>query len=135
VVHHKNRRFSEAKQAYHEVLRLKPNLAQAWAHVGALYCEQGQLDKGVKAYQRAIRLRPGFLEAWHGLGRAAAAAGDAALQAEVRRYLEGHDGAAEAPDPAAAAPRPGPFSGHSSAPAHLEPGRFQSWLKSLPDRS
>ena len=61
--------YEKAVGAFHEVVRLKPGLAQAWYSLGSAYGHLGQHDQAVTACQEAVRLKPDWAEAWYNLGR------------------------------------------------------------------
>jgi predicted Zn-dependent protease len=85
VLQRRRHRLHEAKEALHQLVRLKPDLALGWCEAGALYREMGQCDKALRAYQRAAHLTPECTATWCVLAETAALAGDAvALQAARR---------------------------------------------------
>src|SRR5882724_3400944 len=62
--------YSEAKQAeaagdlqtasdkYEAIVRLRPQMAEAYANLGNLYYQQKQTDRAKAAYQKAIQIKP-----------------------------------------------------------------------------
>jgi len=62
--------YSEAQQAqaagdlatachkYEAIVRLRPQMAEAYANLGNLYYQQGQMDRAKAAYQKAIGIKP-----------------------------------------------------------------------------
>jgi tetratricopeptide (TPR) repeat protein len=59
---------AEAITAYHEAIRLKPNLAQAHQNLGNALSAQGKVAEAIAEYREAIRLQPDLSEAHYNLG-------------------------------------------------------------------
>lgn len=49
-----------AVQKYEAIVKLRPQMAEAYANLGNLYYQQGQTDRARNAYQKAIELKPGL---------------------------------------------------------------------------
>ncbi|HVS89309.1 MAG TPA: tetratricopeptide repeat-containing serine protease family protein [Candidatus Acidoferrum sp.] len=76
--------YKRASDAYHEALRLQPNLADAWYWLGAIaelqpikLISEGKepnwpeaYEQALEAYTKALELRPDFAGAWSALGNA-----------------------------------------------------------------
>ena len=50
--------FAGAIRNYQSILRLRPQMAEAWANLGNLYYQESETDRAREAYMRAIRLKP-----------------------------------------------------------------------------
>jgi len=53
-------RYPESLTASRSALALRPDYAEAWNNVGAVYNRLGQYEQGISACSEALRLRPGF---------------------------------------------------------------------------
>jgi len=60
--------YEKAVRASLELLRMKPDYAEAWNNLGVAYDGLQQYDKELSAYQEAIRLKPDYADAWYDLG-------------------------------------------------------------------
>ena len=61
--------LEEAEQAYLAALRLEPNLAPAYANLGALYADLGRLDEAERMWIEALERDPGHAAARENLDR------------------------------------------------------------------
>jgi Ca-activated chloride channel family protein len=60
--------FDEAIKAFKEAVRLKPDFAEAFYHLGDSYMEMGDAKQAVDAYKESINQKPDFVEAYDHLG-------------------------------------------------------------------
>jgi tetratricopeptide (TPR) repeat protein len=74
----------EAIQVFEEVLRLKPDYAQAHNHLGTALMKQGRLQEAIGHYEQAVRLKPDYAMAYYNLGVALEQTGR--LQEAIQRY-------------------------------------------------
>ena len=65
---HRADRLSEAAEAYRQILRIDPRLAEAHNNLGNVLNDQGQLDDALVHYQTAATLKPTLLPAHNNLG-------------------------------------------------------------------
>ncbi len=63
-------RYEEAIDAFHEAIRIKPDLAEAHYELGGVYFKQRSFNEAIKCYQQAIRLKPDNPEAYFNMGLA-----------------------------------------------------------------
>ena len=81
--------YDEAIAQFREVLRLKPDYAEAYFNVGIALRGQGRTDQAIESLTRAIELRPGYSDALYNLGNALFERGQALRAIEAyRRALE-----------------------------------------------
>lgn len=66
--HHRAKGYSDALEEYRQVLRLRPDNAEALVCMGVLYCEMGMYNEAVEAYMKAIEVRPDAVEVYSKLG-------------------------------------------------------------------
>ncbi|MGB2938541.1 MAG: tetratricopeptide repeat protein, partial [Phycisphaerae bacterium] len=59
-----------AVEAYQAAIRLKPDFAEAYGGLGAVYIPMCRPAEAVEAFKTAIRLKPDYAEAYYGLGAA-----------------------------------------------------------------
>ncbi|MCI0537703.1 MAG: tetratricopeptide repeat protein, partial [Verrucomicrobiales bacterium] len=64
----KQKRLSEAAQAYQEVLRLNPTNHQAHGNLGLVFLEQGNLPEAETQFESALRIFPNDVIARKNLG-------------------------------------------------------------------
>ncbi len=50
--------LATATQKYEAIVRLQPQMAEAYANLGNLYYQQGQMDRARGAYQKAVKIKP-----------------------------------------------------------------------------
>lgn len=50
--------LATASRKYEAIVSLQPQMAEAYANLGNLYYQQGQLDRAKTAYQKAVRIKP-----------------------------------------------------------------------------
>ena len=67
--------LDEAIASYRQAVRLKPDLAKAYAGLGIALQAKGQLDDAIAAYRQAIGLKPDYAKAHSNLGDALAELG------------------------------------------------------------
>lgn len=60
--------YKRAAEAFEEVVRIKPNFAEAWGLLGAAYGLGGKFQEAVATSKEAIRLKPDFFAAYNSLG-------------------------------------------------------------------
>ncbi len=63
-------RVPEAVQIFEEVLRLKPEFAEAHNHLGRALERSGRASEAIERYERAVQLKPDYVEAHVNLGNA-----------------------------------------------------------------
>ena len=63
-------RREEAKAAYREALRLRPEFPEALLNLGNLYYDEQQFMQAALCCHKALELRPGYAKAWCNLGNA-----------------------------------------------------------------
>ncbi len=68
--------YDSAVRLFQGALTVRPNLHEAYRHLGIAYAKQQNYDAAVNAYGRALLLRPDFPEALYGLGVAYRRRGD-----------------------------------------------------------
>lgn len=56
---HQRKDLTNAATFYQRAIQLNPQLASAWANLGAVYQEQGQDEQSAQAFQKALALEPG----------------------------------------------------------------------------
>ncbi len=55
-------------QAFHNVLRIEPDHAEAHLNLGVLYANLNKLDKAERHYQQALKSKPNLIEGHYNLG-------------------------------------------------------------------
>jgi len=60
--------LEEATEHYNQVLKLNPNLAEAYFNRGFAYDKLNQYERAIEDYNRAIELNPEFTDAYNGRG-------------------------------------------------------------------
>jgi Flp pilus assembly protein TadD len=58
----------EAERELLEVLRYRPEYAEAHMNLGVIYTELNRLEEAEKSYERAVALKPDHAEAHYNLG-------------------------------------------------------------------
>jgi len=58
----------EAERELLEVLRYRPEYAEAHMNLGVIYTELNRLDEAEQSYERAVALKPDYAEAHYNLG-------------------------------------------------------------------
>ncbi len=61
-------RLSEAAAAYHQILAIRPDVAEAHNDLGILLVQQGQLGEAAARFRQAIALKPDLPAAHFNLG-------------------------------------------------------------------
>jgi tetratricopeptide (TPR) repeat protein len=80
--------YGKAIEAYQQAVRLKPDFAEAYNHLGYTYRMSGDFDRAIAAYREALRLKPDFAEAHEYLGKAYLAKGMRAEAEAQYRILQ-----------------------------------------------
>jgi tetratricopeptide (TPR) repeat protein len=65
---HQAGRLVEAAAAYHRILVLRPDIAEAHHGLGNVLRQQGQFDESASRFEQALALRPDYAEAYYNLG-------------------------------------------------------------------
>jgi len=63
-------RWSDALTLYEQVLKLDPNLAEAWSNKGAALGNLGRYEEAIRCFDRANEINPNYAEAWSNKGAA-----------------------------------------------------------------
>ncbi|MEE9488482.1 MAG: tetratricopeptide repeat protein, partial [Candidatus Brocadiales bacterium] len=63
VSHAKAGQYELAIEEFEEVVRLKPDWAEAHGHLGNAYAHEGRYDLAKKQFKRAIRIKPDYADA------------------------------------------------------------------------
>ena len=58
----------EAEREFLEVLRYRPQYAEAHMNLGVIYTGLNRLDEAEQSYERAVALKPNYAEAHYNLG-------------------------------------------------------------------
>lgn len=82
--YYRSRRYTEAVQAYHEVIRLEPDSAKAQYSLGAAYYSMERYTDAVAALEQAVALKHDYAAAHYDLGLAYLALDD--LDRASRQY-------------------------------------------------
>jgi|GEM_PF-4531846 cytochrome c-type biogenesis protein CcmH/NrfG len=61
------KRYSDAVNAYRQVIRIRPKDASAWNHLGIIYDELKRYNDAIDAYREVIRTNPKDASAWTNL--------------------------------------------------------------------
>ena len=61
-------RFDQAIGAFEQILKLKPDNANAHYNLGKVYQEKGLIRKAIDSYIKAVQLKPNYEEAYFNLG-------------------------------------------------------------------
>ncbi len=89
--------LQRAEYLYREIIRRKPDHAEALGLLGVLACQAGQVKAGIDLLQRALRLKPRDPDLCNNLGMALLQAGDeAAAEKVLRKAVKNRAGFAEA---------------------------------------
>ena len=65
---HRRMRLAEAKDAYEQALKIRPDFATAMANLGSVLRMRGSLSDAIRILRRAIELAPNLPEAFNNLG-------------------------------------------------------------------
>jgi tetratricopeptide (TPR) repeat protein len=84
-------RWDDAERYCREVIRLAPDLGEAYASLGFILTARGRLDAAIEACEAAIALRPDFTQAHWNQAVAALLAGDFALGFREYEWRKRHD--------------------------------------------
>ena len=60
--------LATASRKYEAIVRLRPQMAEAYANLGNLYYQQGQMERAKAAYQKAIGIKPELAAPYFFLG-------------------------------------------------------------------
>jgi tetratricopeptide (TPR) repeat protein len=85
-----SRDWKTAREAYDEMLKVEPENALAWANLGAVEQQAGQLNAALEAFERSVRFNSSLVQSWIALGLAYSERGDMyrALSALARAVHE-----------------------------------------------
>jgi len=75
-------RHDDAIDAYHQALRIDPEMPNAWYNLGHAYYRLNRHDDAIVAYRLALRINPEMASAWYNLG---------AVYAKLNRYDDAID--------------------------------------------
>ena len=56
-----------AADAYQQAIKIEPDQAVTWNHLGFVYGQLDRLDDEVSAYRKAVEIKPDYVEAWQNL--------------------------------------------------------------------
>src|SRR5262245_45348140 len=62
--------FDETARSFQAAIKLKPDYAEAYYHLGDAFYEIGEIKKAIDAYKQAIHYKPDFALAYNALGTA-----------------------------------------------------------------
>jgi len=62
--------YKDAEIYFKKAIELKPDYAEAYANLGALYAKFKEYDKAIKLYQECIKIKPSYAGAYTNLGNA-----------------------------------------------------------------
>ena len=62
--------YKDAEAHFKKAIELKPDYAEAYANLGALYAKFKEYDKAIKLYQECIKIKPTYAGAYTNLGNA-----------------------------------------------------------------
>ena len=63
-----NNNYQVATDLYKQILKINPNLVEAYNNLGFIYGLKGQNEKAKECYEKAIEIRPNFISAHQNLG-------------------------------------------------------------------
>ena len=63
-----NNNYQVATDLYKQILKINPNLVEAYNNLGFIYGLKGQNEKAKECYEKAIEIRPSFISAHQNLG-------------------------------------------------------------------
>ena len=66
--YHVNKKFKEAKKLYNEILKIKPDYANALNNLGELFRAEGEIKKAKICYEKAIKANPNLASSYNNLG-------------------------------------------------------------------
>lgn len=70
------RDWKTAREAYEEMLEVEPVNALAWANLGAVEQQAGDLNAAVEAFEQSVRFNSSLVQSWIALGLAYSERGD-----------------------------------------------------------
>jgi len=84
------RDWKTAREAYGEMLKVEPENALAWANLGAVEQQAGDVNAAVKAFEQSVKYNESLVQSWTALGLAYSERGDMyrALSALARAVHE-----------------------------------------------
>ena len=62
------RDWKAAREAYEEMLKVEPVNALAWANLGAVEKQAGNLNASVECFEQSVRFNPSLVQSWISLG-------------------------------------------------------------------
>ena len=68
-------KLNEAITVFQNLLKLKPDHAEAWYEMGNALAQQGKLDEALIAYRKQVEVKPDHPDVWFGIGYALAQQG------------------------------------------------------------
>jgi len=63
-----NKNYQVAKNLYEQILKINPNLVEAYNNLGLIFSLEGQNKKAKECYEKAIEIKPNFISAQQNLG-------------------------------------------------------------------
>jgi tetratricopeptide (TPR) repeat protein len=70
------RDWDSARSAYAELLQAEPVNALAWANLGVVEQQAGNMDASIEAFEQSVRFNPALVQSWIALGLAYSERGD-----------------------------------------------------------
>ena len=64
---YKNKKLVKAKEAYKNVIKIKPDFADSYYNLGVILQDQGKLEGAIEAYQKVISFKPDYAEAHYNM--------------------------------------------------------------------
>ena len=68
VQNQKKNNHKVAKDLYNQILKINPNLAEAYNNLGFIFRSEGQNEKAKECYEKALKIKPHFTNANQNLG-------------------------------------------------------------------
>ena len=68
--------YDAAIACYKQVIRIKPNCAQAYYNIGNALNDKGDLEAAIGSYKQAVKIEPDYAEAFNNMGNALQDKGD-----------------------------------------------------------
>jgi tetratricopeptide (TPR) repeat protein len=70
------RDWKAAREAYEEMLKVEPVNALAWANLGAVEKQAGNLNASLECFEQSVRFNPSLVQSWISLGLTYSERGD-----------------------------------------------------------